>query len=57
MRFNKSKCKVFHLGCGNLHYQYKLGNVRMEHSAAKKELGVLVHGKLDMCPHRSESQP
>jgi len=25
MRFNKSRCKVLHLGCGNTHYQYKLG--------------------------------
>ena len=24
MRFNKAKCKVLHLGHGNLFYQYKL---------------------------------
>ena len=48
MRFNKSKCKVLHPGSDNLHYQYKLGDVRMEHSPAEKDLVVLVDGKLDM---------
>ena len=46
MKFNKSKCKVLRLGPGNSHYQYKLGDVRIEHSPAKKNLGVLVDGKL-----------
>ena len=48
MRFNKSKCKVLHWGHGNPHYQYKLGDVRNEHSPAKKDLGVLVDGRLNM---------
>ena len=46
MRF--IRCKVLHLGHGNTHYQYKLGDVRIEHSSAKKDLGVQVDGKLDM---------
>jgi len=25
MRFYKAKCKVLHLGCDNLHYQFKVG--------------------------------
>ena len=29
-------------------YQYKLGDVRMEYSAAEKNLGILVNGKLDI---------
>ena len=48
MRFNKTECKVLHLSRGNSHHQYKLGDVKMEHSPAKKSLGVLVDGKLDM---------
>ena len=48
MRFIKSKCKVLHLGSDSSHYLYKLGDVRMEHSPARKDLGVLVDGKLDM---------
>ena len=48
MRFSKSKCKSLHLGRGNPHYQYKLGDERVEHSSAAKDLGVLVDGKLDV---------
>ena len=47
MRFNKSKCKPLHLGCGNPYYQYKLGSIRIEHSPSRKDLGVLVDGKLN----------
>ena len=39
MRFNKAKCKVLHLGHGNPHYQYKLGDERIEHTPAKKDMG------------------
>ena len=48
MRFNKTNCKILHVGRGNSHFKYKLGDVRNECSPAKKDLGVLVDGKLDM---------
>ena len=51
MRFNKAKCKVLHLDCSSPHYQYKLEDKRTEYSPAKKDLGVLVDGKLDMSQH------
>ena len=47
MRFNRYQCKVLNLGQGNSLYQYKLKDVRMEHSPAEKDLGVLMDGKLD----------
>lgn len=43
IRFNKTKCELLHLGHDNLHYQYKMEDVKMD---AKKDSRVLVDGSL-----------
>ena len=46
MRFNKSKCRVLHLGRNNRNYQYRLGHDLLEGSSVEKDLVVLVDGRL-----------
>ena len=48
MKFNKAKCKVLHLGRGNLKHKYRLSAECTESSPEEKDLGLLDDKELNM---------
>jgi len=47
MKFNKAKCKVPHVDQGNPKHRYRLDREWLESSPEEKDLGVLVHEKIN----------
>lgn len=46
--FTEAKCKVLHVGWGNLNHEHMLSNKKIESNLEERDLEVLVDEKLDM---------
>ncbi|RMC08855.1 hypothetical protein DUI87_13849 [Hirundo rustica rustica] len=48
MKFSKSKCRILHFGHNNPLQCCRLGTAWLDSAQAGRDLGVLIHGQLDM---------
>ena len=46
LSFNEEKCKVLHLGAGNLHRQYTMRGTSLEETENERDLGIYVDTSL-----------
>ncbi|PKU33446.1 hypothetical protein llap_16250 [Limosa lapponica baueri] len=53
MNFNKSKCRVLHLGRNDPIHQYRLGTDLLESSSLERDLGALVGNRMTMSQQRA----
>ena len=51
MKFKKRKCQILHLGQGYPEYIYGLGDEWLKISPVRRELDVLIDGKLNLSQH------
>jgi hypothetical protein len=51
MLFNGSKCHCLHAGFNNPHYDYFIGDERIETTTLEKDLGVQMHPSLSVSEH------
>ena len=51
MSFNVNKCKIMHLGFGNVNHEYNLNGTVLTETVEEKDLGVLIDNKLNFARH------
>ena len=55
MSFSIEKCKVIHLSHNNIQTTYNMGQIKLQVSAAEKDLGVFVNDQVKFKKHVSHA--